>query len=131
MLLFASSTASLLVGCSAPTAPVSGRIEVDGQPLEKGTIAFAPADGRGAPVTVPIENGKYDLRLPLGNKHVQISAPKVIGKRKEYNGVNAPLVEITAESLPPRYNSQTELTLDVRSGSNTKDWSLKSKLAKP
>jgi hypothetical protein len=131
ILLLGSSAASLFLGCGAPTATVSGQVAVDGQPLEKGTISYAPADGRGAPVTVPIENGKYQARTTPGNKFVQISAPKVMGKRKEHNGPDAPLVEITAESLPPRYNSKTELSLDVHAGSNTKDWSVTSQLTKP
>lgn len=62
-----------------------------------------------------------------GPKRVQISAPVVVGRRKEHVGANAPMVEIRAESLPERYHSKSELTLEVSGGSNTKDWTLETR----
>jgi len=48
------------VGCSgsdhAPTAPVSGTVTLDGEPVAKGTIVFEMAGSR--PATGRIENGK-------------------------------------------------------------------------
>ena len=55
-------------------------------------------------MTVEILNGKYATdKMVSGKKFVQISAPKVVGKRKEYEGPDAPLVELTEERLPPKY----------------------------
>ena len=87
-------------------------------------ISFVPAEATGTPTTANIEAGKYELTTSTGKKFVQISAPIVVGKRKEYEGPDAPLVEITDERLPAKYNSQTELTFDVAPGRNTKDFTL-------
>jgi hypothetical protein len=51
----------------------------------------------------------------------------VAGTRKEYDAPDAPTVEVTRETVPPRYNSQSELTLDV-TGSLEKDFALEGAL---
>lgn len=117
----------VLSGCGTSPGTVSGEVTVDGVPLKKGVISFVPADGKGEPITVEIEDGKYELKTLPGPKLIQVSAPRVVGKRKEYDAPDAPLMEITEESLPERYNSKTELTFEVQSGSNTKNLELKVK----
>jgi hypothetical protein len=109
---------------------VAGTITVDGKPLEHGIISYVPADGAGEPITVEVRDGKYELQIVTGDKQVQISAPVVIGKRKESDAPDAPLVDITEESLPDKYHVKTELTFEVQAGANTKDWSVESKKAK-
>ena len=119
-------------GCGGPaTATVGGEVTVGGVLLEKGVISFVPAEGEGAPATANVVNGRYEIRTTPGNKRVQVSAPVVVGKRPEYNGPNAPMVEITAEGLPDRYNAKSELTYEVKPGGNTKNWELEGKLRKP
>lgn len=113
-------------GCGPSEGIVSGTVLVDGQPVSGGVISFVPAEGSGSPATSPVEGGKYELRTATGKKFVQVSAPKVVGKRKEYEGPDAPLVEITEERLPAKYNSQSELTFEVKAGDNKQDWDLKS-----
>jgi hypothetical protein len=130
ILVLGLAGAGLAGGC-ARTASVSGEVTVDGQALEKGTISYAAAEGTDAPAQAAIENGRYQLRTTAGNKRVQISAPVVVGKRREYNGPDAPTVEVTKENLPERYNTKTELTFEVKPGSNTKDWALETKGRKP
>lgn len=118
--------AGALAGCgSGPaSASISGEVKVDGVPVEKGVISFSSLDGTGAPVTGEIKNGRYEVRTTAGNKQVRISVPVVTGKQKESNAPDAKFVEITAESLPAKYHSRSELTFDVKSGSNTKNWDL-------
>jgi hypothetical protein len=118
--------AGALAGCgSGPaTATVSGAVRVDGAPVETGTVSYAPLDGTGAPATAEIKGGRYEVRTTAGNKRVQISVPVVTSKRKAHVGADAPWVEITSESLPDKYHSKSELTCDVKPGSNTKDWDL-------
>jgi hypothetical protein len=113
-------------GCGGPVG-VSGEVTVDGQPPETGLISFAPADGAGGPVTAEIRKGKYSLSTSPGKKWVQISVPVVIDKRPMYKAPDAPLMDITEESIPERYNARTELTFDVTRGGNTKNWSIESK----
>jgi hypothetical protein len=121
--------AGLLAGCGdgPASATVSGEVKVDGVPVEKGTITFTPADGKGQPVTADVVNGKYEVRTTAGKKTVMISAPVVVEKRKDSTAPDAQWIESTKESLPDKYHSKSELTLDVQSGSNTKDWDLKVK----
>mgnify|MGYP003409977499 CR=1 FL=1 len=114
----------LILGCGPSIGVVLGTVTIDGQPVSGGVISYVSADGAASPATSNIEGGKYEVRTMAGKKFVQISAPHVVGKRKEYEGEGAPLVEITDESLPPRYNSQTELSFEVQRGSNVQDWQL-------
>jgi hypothetical protein len=58
---------------------------------------------------------------------VSLSATKVVGKKKIYPTPESPEMDITVESLPARYNENTELTLDVKPGKNEKDFPLTSK----
>jgi hypothetical protein len=122
---------ALVTGCGPESATVSGTVLVDGEPVDKGVIVYVPADRTGAPVSGEIQKGRYEVRATPGKKRVQISAPAVVGKRKEYNGPTAPLVEITKERVPARYSGTgTELTFDVQSGGNTKDWAIETKARK-
>jgi hypothetical protein len=116
-----------LAGCGDPAMPtVSGTIKVDGQPVEEGAIRFTPADGMTQTTGGEIKNGKYSVRVPVGTMKVSISAPKVVGKKKIYNTPNSPVMPITVEAIPARYNEKTELTLEVK-GATQKDWDLQGK----
>lgn len=119
----------LLVGCfgGPAAATVSGEVKVDGKPLERGTITFAPADGQGAPASGIIERGRYEVQTTAGKKIVQISAPVIVDHKKESETPGAKMIDITVETLPDRYHSKSELTLEVQSGSNTKSWELSKK----
>ncbi len=115
---------TVFAGCGPTTGTISGTVTVSGKPVESGIISFTPADGKGAPVTVDIQNGKYAAQAVAGAKLVQISAPVVTGQRPEYNGPGAPMIDITEESVPAKYNSETELTLEMKPGVNQKDWAV-------
>jgi hypothetical protein len=115
-----------LSGCGSSLSTVSGNVTLDGKPLEKGAISYVPANAKDSPATAEISGGKYELQVMAGKNAVQISAPVVVGKRKEYEGPDAPLVEITEESVPPKYNSETTLSFDVQPGKNSKDWAIES-----
>jgi hypothetical protein len=125
------TAAAVLPGCGPSTATVSGDVTIDGKPLDNGVISYTPADGAGVPVTGDVVNGKYRLQTTPGAKWVQISAPVVVGQRKEYNGPNAPLVDIREERLPERYNAKTELKTELKAGGNVKDWSVEGKQPPP
>jgi hypothetical protein len=114
----------VLLGCGSSTATVSGKIEVDGKPLEKGTISFTAAEGDATPVSTAVKDGAYSVSMPVGKKRVQVSAQVVVDRRPMYKGPDAPMLEVTEEGLPPEYNSQTTLTFDAAGGGNTMDLSL-------
>ena len=117
----------LAVGCSSDTrhGVVSGSVTLDGQPIKTGIIRFVPADGQTATADAVIADGKFSADVPPGEKRVEISAPKVVGKRRMMP--ESPEIEITEELLPARYNVKTELTLAVTAGGQSKDFELQSK----
>jgi hypothetical protein len=119
-----------LLGCDgARMADIGGDVKVDGQAVDEGAIAFYPADGKGPSAGGPIKNGRYSTRVSVGNMKVTVSWPKGTGvKKKLYNDdPKSPVLELKSESLPEKYSDpmQTELTFEVKSGSNKKDWDLK------
>ena len=117
----------LAAGCSdSHEATVSGTVTVDGAPAKTGSIAFIPADGQSRTSGGPITDGKYESRIPIGKQRVEIRVPKVVGQRKLYNTPDSPTQDILEEVLPPKYNSQSELQLEVIPGINVKDYQLKS-----
>jgi hypothetical protein len=102
-------------------------VTVDEQPLEEGTIHFAPADGQSQSQAAVIREGKYGTELARMNYKVQIFAPKpakVVAKLDENGPGGGPRME---EMLPPRYNVQSELTLSVTGPTKTANFDLKSK----
>ncbi len=117
------------LGCSADAkhGTVSGTVTLDGQPLKSGTIRFDAADGRTAAADASITDGKYSVKMPPGEKRVSITSPKVIGKKKMYDTPDSPVVDVTEELLPKRYNAQSELTLTVKLGDQDAPFDLKSK----
>jgi hypothetical protein len=122
----AAALSLLLAGCSdSQTAAVTGTVRVDGQPLEKGSISFVPADGKGVTAGGEIIDGKYNVsKVSPGTMLVQIHYPKVAGKKKLYDTPDSPTRDVFREVLPLKYNDRTELRLEVQPGNNEKDWEL-------
>lgn len=124
--LLAVTAALALVGCGRrgpPTYPVAGTVRLDGTPVERGLIRLVPT-GAAAPVGAEITGGAYTLLAPPGEARVEITAAKVVGRRKAYDAPDSPLVDITAEAVPEKYNTLSTLTLDVRAGENRRDFDL-------
>lgn len=69
--------------------------------------------------------------MVAGKKFVLISAPVVVARHKESDRPDARLIEERAESLPPRYNTESDLSLQVKAGNNTKNWALEGGERKP
>jgi hypothetical protein len=118
----------VLPGCGdKSTSQVSGLVKFDGQAIPEGAISFYPVDGKTRTAGGQIKDGNYSVKVPVATMIVRISMPKVVGKKKLYNAPNSPERPLTAEALPARYNSQSELKLDVTPGEMHKDWDLTSK----
>jgi hypothetical protein len=105
----------LVVGCSGDGnyGDVSGTVSYDGKPIEDGLINFLPADGKDSV-----------SKVSVGATKVQIRGSKVTGKKKMYDTPDSPEVPIIAELLPAKYHEKSELTLEVKRGSNEKNWEL-------
>lgn len=114
-----------IAGCSDPTQGiVSGSVVVDGKPAETGAISFIPVNGRGTTAGAVIEQGKYKATVPVGEVRIEIRVSKVVGEQKIYDTPDSPIQEVMEESLPARFNDQSELTWEVPSGKSTKDFDL-------
>lgn len=99
---------------------VSGKVTLDGKPLEKGQIMFVSVDNKAAtePALGDIKDGSFSLAVPAGSKIVRITASKVIGKRKKYkDDPSSPEVDDVEELIPPQYNQKSKITKDISSSS--------------
>src|SRR5207248_8852791 len=102
--------------------PVSGTVTFDDQPIPEGDIVFLPEEKQFGPDAGKIKDGKYAFRAKGGKKKVQIQASRLIPGKK------GPMGEPAREDyIPPRYNTKTELTADVGSGTSEFNFNLKSK----
>ncbi len=112
----------LVFGCSQPplAGVVAGEVFLDNAPLAKGRIRFIPTDEKSRPVDAEIVNGKFESRVPPGECRVEVTAPKVIGKKKMYNTPDSPEVEEIAELLPERFNVKSTLSMTVQPGRQEK-----------
>ncbi|MFO0926319.1 MAG: hypothetical protein U0736_04670 [Gemmataceae bacterium] len=101
---------------------VAGTVRYKDQPLKSGLINFIP-DGAQSPAGgAPIVDGRYEIAvargLLAGKYRVSISAPTggVAVKEGEAPGVSG---KETRETLPARYNTQSELTAEIKPGAAT------------
>ena len=67
-------------------ASISGTVQLDGRPIEQGSILFSPAEGvRGTTAGGAIQNGKYQLNgkqgPTLGMNRVEVRASKKSGRK--------------------------------------------------
>ncbi len=113
------------VGCTGgsgepPRLPVAGLVLVDGRPLPSGTILFYPS--ARAIVSAPmvsgdeIRNGRFSLSrdkgLAIGKYRIAVSSEeKDLDPRAASIALSTP-----KEKIPVRFNSQTELEVEVKDG---------------
>ena len=74
-------------GCGDGKVVVRGVVNVDGQPIEEGSISLEPADGQGPTTGGMIKEGKYELTgnaaVSPGDKIVRIVGLRKTGKMIE------------------------------------------------
>lgn len=119
--------ALVMSGCGddgLPMGEVTGTVTVDGEPAQTGSIAFFPTDGKSPTAGGAIEGGRYTAQVPLGESKVEVRVSKIVGHRKLYDTPDSPTQPLLEEVLPAKYNSQTELLIDVTSGVNEQDYDL-------
>jgi hypothetical protein len=128
-ILYLFLAAVLAAGCSNEPSmgEVHGVVTVDGQPAATGAITFFPRDGGSAVTGGEITDGRYRIKVPPGAVRVEIRVSRKVGERKLYNTPNSPVQPTMEEVLPARYNTKSELTLDVANGVQEKNWDLKTK----
>lgn len=123
----------LLAGCSKGYSgdgrfPLSGKVTVDGQPVDFGSISFLPLEGQrvsgglitDGTYTVPDEQGAN-----AGKYRIEIRWNKPTGKMV-MDPVGEVMVEERREGVPAKYNTDSELTVEVSPKQTTFDFDLKS-----
>jgi hypothetical protein len=127
-------TLATVTGCGGGKATVEGTVTTDAGKIETGAVTFVPAEGgdKATKVSGRIFDGKYEITdsqgLTAGKYKVEINWNKKTGKKIPNDGG---LIDETKEGLPPKYNTQTELTAEVKSGSNMINFDLKGVPAGP
>lgn len=123
------SLLSSFVGCGpeSKVGIISGTVKVDGKAAEKGSISFIPLDEQGPTAGTEIKDGKFRSEAALGECKVEIRIPRVVGKKKIYDTPDSPVQEISEEVLPAKYNEASELRVEIKKGTNSKDWDLATK----
>ena len=125
-LLAYSVCIGLFSGCGDSGISISGKITVNGKPLESAEIKFLPlnsADNEHAGAVVT--NGEYvvenDERIKEGEYQVQIRAFRASGKKLwdgMGDGTNKTMVDELAQFIPNRYNDSSELKVSLKKGDN-------------
>lgn len=120
ILVFATAALLAFTGCSESTThgTVQGTVTLDGEPLPEGVVRFVPTDRSTGTASAAITNGEYSATVPIGLNRLEFSAPKVTGKQKMYETPDSPTVDVVTELIPERYNLQSELQLQVDSGTS-------------
>jgi len=109
-------------GCGTGLVAVEGNVTFDGQPVEKGTIVFEPADGKGATTGGEINNGHYELSgdagAPPGKKIVRITAVRKTGRKIPAGPPEPPdkMVDELKRYIPDLYNTNSTLSCEIVTG---------------
>lgn len=99
-------------GCNGSTydvVPVNGQVTLDGQPMPETSVMFIPPTGRPASA-ITDQEGNYEIAYtrdsrgaPPGNYRVEISTAVLLSNPKPSD-----------EKFPAKYNTKTELEIEVK-----------------
>jgi hypothetical protein len=96
--------------------PLSGQVTFDGRPVDGGSISFIPKDKDGRVSGGQLVQGRYDVPAEMGANagayQVQIRWPQPTGK-KHWDEDTFQVVPEFKETMPPKFNSKSDLTADV------------------
>lgn len=126
-----------LVGChkraypGTERFPLSGKVTYGGEAIDFGSVSFLPLGGgdeqrvSGGPImngafSVPEEKGAH-----VGKYRIEVRWSKKTGK-KVFDEMAGELVDERKEGIPPKFNKQSELTVEVPSPDNTYNFDLTS-----
>lgn len=131
LLPLALACGSGLAGCSSgdrpPLGSVSGAVTLDGQPLAGAEVCFAPPKGRPS-LGRTDASGRYALSYVGTTKGAMVGSHRVYIAWPPPDSDEEPVKPTAARPpIPDRYNRKSELTAEVRGGSNTFDFKLDSK----
>lgn len=134
--LAASLLGCLLCGCGPSGGPqrasVEGKVTLDGEPIEQGSIAFYPdGDTKGMVAGGEIRDGRYSVPADkgpvVGQNRIEIRATRKTGKKipDPYGGPGHSIDE-SVEAVPEQYNGKSTLVRQIKTGKNVFDFELSS-----
>ncbi|RCS54686.1 hypothetical protein DTL42_06040 [Bremerella cremea] len=120
----------LTVGCGGPKSDkleMTGKVTLDGQPLQEGAITIEATDDKGGVDGGMITDGEYKVLTTPGDKLIKINATKVVGQKKTYNTPDSPTEDVVKEIIPPKYNTRSDIKVTVTADAASHDFTLESK----
>ncbi len=135
--LCTAALAGVLIGCGSepaydgpPRIPISGKVTLDGQPIDGGTISFLPQNQDQRPAGGPIVNGEYSVPREKGGNEgryrVQINWLKPTGQKVKDSDTGG-MVDVAKESVPSQFNTASTLEVTLSEENNVHNFDLKSK----
>jgi len=116
-----------VLGCSeVEFGTVTGVVTIDGEPAPEVMVTFRPVDGRRESIAVTDARGAYELHYSLQRMGAWIGAHNVSLSTLELRPGKQGVRVAQEETIPARYNVDTELTADVVAGENVFDFALSS-----
>jgi hypothetical protein len=117
--------AILVAGCSKRPSmgDVRGRVTVNGQPLKEGAVRFIPVNGDTPATGGMVRDGSFQVMVPVAPQRVEFSSNVVDTEKTPPNATGDQIVMKIL--VPPRYNTHSELTLNVVPGLNEPVYELK------
>jgi hypothetical protein len=109
-------------------ATVEGTVTLDGEPLPNASVVFVPEDGRPAGATTDAQ-GHYELTFTEGRQGAIVGKNKVriSTARDPSETPGGDPIPAVPETIPMKYNAQTELEFTVEPGQrNVADFDLTS-----
>jgi hypothetical protein len=109
-----------IVGCGGSgVAPVSGRVTLDGRPLEHADVMFQPDGSQRLSAGRTDADGRYELAYKRGEPGA------IVGEHSVRIYVSPELVR-NPPRIPSRYDSQSELRVEVKPDDNVFNFDLES-----
>lgn len=114
---------SCIVGCSAQTTEIGGKVLYDNQPVQDGSIRFEPVDKQSGSFGGPIKEGNYLINVAATAIRPTKYLVRIDGMRKTGKQVPAgppepdgTLVDEIESYIPATYNTASTLTRDLTAG---------------
>jgi hypothetical protein len=106
-------------------APVTGHVQLDGQPLSGALVQFVPLEGTGVVSTGRTDDsGNYEMmatRTAMGASRGENEVRITTFEIEDHGGKQ----KVIRERVPTRYNSASQLKVTVKPGRNKLDFDLK------
>jgi hypothetical protein len=121
--------ALLIFGCrnEVELGDAHGVVTIDGKPTKDLTIRFVPIGGGRSALGRTDENGYYEMQYSARATGSLVGPVRVEITAAEETTDAAGNTRMKPETIPARYNVNSELKADVGSGDNSFDFDLQAK----